>query len=176
MKIRMVVLVCLLTLAGCTNADGTPLGPGGNGGDPEPPAAPALPPDYWLIVDALDVKSRDVLRPLTCTFVGLDATGDVVEITAQGKTNRYLTVVNTWTLGDMNKSRRFPIYTQGAPALAVIKYECSITGAVGDSILCEAVSADGQRPAPLLNSLDYSEIEFGHGDVARCYGVINALA
>lgn len=167
---RLAVLAAALLAAGCMPADGTPAEPG----DPEPPptlAVPAVPADYWLIVNGRSPGGVDIERVLRCTIEGVSATGDVVELNG----SPYTLVVTTSTLGEVDKSRRFPMYTQGAPALAFIKYECVMFGGEGEHIVCEAVSADGLRPAPLVNEQWTETIPRGMIS-ARCYGVINALA
>ena len=174
---RVLPLALLLVLAGgCVPPDGT---------TPEPPPRPGpeipadVPPDYLIFVVGFDAAGVIAERAVTCTFVGLSSTGDVVDVTAQGRTNKFFQVVNSFTIADPddpNRVRKFPLYTQGAPGLAVIKFECALTGGVGETILCDATSGDGTREAPTLSMTEFGEIGLGYGDVARCYGVINTLA
>jgi hypothetical protein len=165
MKINRILLaLSTLALAACGVVPPT---------NPPAPSLPAAgPPDYMVYVIASDGKDPNlerVVRVLTCDITGLDIDGHTVIIT-DARTKQSVEYRYSFT---ETTPKRILLYNYAKVFTIVV--DCTIFGNSGDAIMCEFVTGDGQRPAPLLIQREFAMIAPDR-DSATCYGTINTLA
>lgn len=170
--ISVLALVAVLIVAGgCGPEDGgsqpPPPRPGGNGG--QPPAAGAPSGEFVVLLAATDHLDKERGRTVVCAVTGLNAEGNVVEITdvATGLKTPYV-------LNDVRGRTPFRVRLKNYGGVHVIKIVCELQGQPGDTIFLEALTGDERRTAPLIDSREIAST--GRGRRAQVSATIAASA